>query len=218
MLKNKLFLLLILTFTALPQLKAQNFEGSLLLGVSGAQVRGDNMAGFDKATLMGGVGIAYKTGEDWWISGEFTFNRKGSASTFDEETQTYPGRWQDLRLSYIEIPLFFNYEFMDKLSIHAGFGVGILVGSSILQHGGQGSTEDWMDADEFFGTMDFTAQGGLQYRFTENIAIFSRVSHSFVNIGTGQAESVLSAPPGATVRAGMLNFLTTFGARYYFNQ
>ena len=84
---------------------AQGFESSILFGFTASQIDGDNLAGFDKLGLSGGLNVYRKVGSRYYGKLEFLYSQRGSQSSLSLTTPTDQSK---THLNYIEIPLLFG--------------------------------------------------------------------------------------------------------------
>ncbi len=84
---------------------AQGFGSSIVLGFTAAQIDGDNLAGFDKLGIAGGMNVSRKIGNRYHAKLEFLYSQRGSQSKL---SLSAPGDMSRTHLNYIEIPLLFG--------------------------------------------------------------------------------------------------------------
>jgi hypothetical protein len=127
----KIALTLIFFVFSLP-IFAQKFEGGLLAGFNGSQVRGNQSYGFHKLGFVGGVWIQTDINDKFFWSGELKYNQKGS--------RINPSKLSPIlyinRLNYIDIPVLIGYKYKDYLSFFAGFSFGYLLTSKVIDNYG----------------------------------------------------------------------------------
>src|SRR5689334_21238513 len=80
---------------------AQNFHAGLLAGISTSQVDGDNLAGYHKVGIKGGVFVNRQLSEKFALQLEIEFLQKGSRKPVDTIENTF----FLMRLNYIDVPL-----------------------------------------------------------------------------------------------------------------
>lgn len=129
---NPIFLLrgFVLLLSVLPLLPGsgqaqQRFKAGLVLGVNASQINGDDIAGFDKLGLRGGLRGIILLGERSDISVDLLFSERGSASELVPNNQSLR---RLVRTRYIEVPVLFN--FRDWLSPKGHYQVHIAGGLS----------------------------------------------------------------------------------------
>ncbi|HEB61833.1 MAG TPA: PorT family protein [Bacteroidetes bacterium] len=104
-----LFLAFISSTTA--QEQGQRFKAGFVFGLNAAQLDGDDLAGFNKLGLQGGLRAEAKLKEKTRLSFEILFSQRGSRSEIIANRFVEPRK---LHLDYIEVPVIFNY--LDWLS------------------------------------------------------------------------------------------------------
>lgn len=147
------FLLLLLTFPAAAQ-KART-EGSgnagrirngLYFGGVGAQIDGDQMSGYHKAGITGGLSSTVQLNSRWNVRLEVGYIQKGSRNRPDTtitqfpdlganfqsmtsaQQQAYlaqfyqqqPRQWLRYRLNYVQLPVLVEYRGSEKVTAYAG--------------------------------------------------------------------------------------------------
>jgi len=117
-------------------MQAQRFLGAIAFGGNLTQVDGDEVYGFKKFGFNVGASSIYPFNDKWSISIEASFSQKGSYEKYPPDadpTKELP--YYDLRLSYLEVPLFVYFTDQGFLSIGAGFSYGRLVGIKEIEWG-----------------------------------------------------------------------------------
>ncbi len=107
------------------------FKGSFVLGVNASQIDGDNLAGYDKFGLSGGVRVEFPLSSVLDLGVEFLFSQRGSRSQIIKNRFTELSR---IHLNYIELPLIVKWndwwiedEAYYKFNVHGGITNGYLV-------------------------------------------------------------------------------------------
>jgi hypothetical protein len=182
----------------------QKFYGGLHGGINGSQIWGDQMSGFNKGGLIAGVFIDYPWSQNAFFTMELNYTEKGSRSK-DGTSQT-AGSWTLFKISYLEVPLLYNYSFAEKLDLNIGLYYGIKVGHNYIDSLGSEFPEY-----DFTRSSDFGIVGGINYRLGQKFKISIRESASLITIGAGK-----SNPIWAKTNTGMINIVTSFVIKYYF--
>ncbi len=86
-------------------MQGQGFKASALLGFTASQIDGDNLAGFDKLGLTGGVRITRDINTRYFAGLELIASQRGSQSQITLGTPSDQSR---THLDYIEIPFLFG--------------------------------------------------------------------------------------------------------------
>ena len=194
-------ILLFITIGLSSILHAQQFNGTLLGGISTTQISGDQLSGFDKAGITMGAGVSTSIGKDWEIEMQISYMQKGSRKNARPDKNDF--EYYLLRLNYIEVPLLFNYTQVDKMRFELGPSFGILL-----------STFEETQDGEFIGRTPFddydvSINVGMMYSFVENLYINTRFSNSILKVRDHSS--------GSTYRLnkGQYNMVLMFGLKYY---
>jgi hypothetical protein len=190
---KKFAILLFCGFLSL-SIKAQNFGGGLILGLSASQVSGDNLGGFNKAGLLAGGFIDLQLSKTLKGQMEMTFIQKGSNNPNMNENN-----YSDINLSYVEIPLLVKYQQSRSIAIEGGVEAAFLISASVNDIYGQVPTNSTRE----FNTTDISIFIGMDYYINPKLILNSRISNSIIPIrahasgatfklNKGQYNSVLS--------------------------
>lgn len=150
---------------------AQEFNAGLRFGVSGSQVNGDRLSGFDKAGLLGGGYVNRKLSEYFSLQMEMVYIQKGSRKPTDDFNTYYR-----LRVHYIEVPIILRWHVSNKVDFTGGPSFGTLIFSE--------------ENDEFgvyrnslpFKKFEFSGNGGIIYKLNDKWSFDGRYSHSISTI------------------------------------
>jgi len=71
-------LLLAFLFIGISSLQAQTFQASVLLGTNFSQIDGDELQGFHKVGLNGGIRVVAKLNDRWRIGPEILYSQRGA--------------------------------------------------------------------------------------------------------------------------------------------
>ncbi len=157
------------------------FFGGFILGTNFAQVDGDNFAGYRKMGLNGGAVIHSKLDDEFTISMELLYSKKGSKAgklqlpRFAKDQSTVMTSYS-IDMNVAEVPLCINYFMKDKTHFGAGIAYGQLV-----------------NAKEFFNGVEQQSlypfkKSDLSFLFTANFHVYkkffivSRMQYSMLNI------------------------------------
>jgi hypothetical protein len=121
--KKWLILLILFQFR---MVEAQNFTGELVLGISGTQVSGDQLQGFNKGGLIAGGGVRLHFNDLSSLGFRIQYFQKGSRKASDIENGD--PTFYLMRLNYMEVPVLYRYNYK-KFFLEAGPSVGVLVGN-----------------------------------------------------------------------------------------
>ena len=119
----------LLSLTASAQNNDHNSTFSLDIhtGISGNQVEGDGLSGFNKLGIFGGLGISTELKEKWEASFELNFVQKGSVKRPDANAGDYIE--YRMSLNYVQIPVIVKYKLNEKINFIGGLGLARLLSS-----------------------------------------------------------------------------------------
>ena len=166
--------LLFFTENALAQ---QRFKAGLVIGLNASQIQGDDIGGYNKLGLQGGLRAIAVLKEKMDISFELLYSQRGSYSKYS--SPKCPNGDEKIALQYVEVPVLFSYKdwFQEedgyyKVQASAGISYGRLLGATA-----EGSCHD--DLTDKFNTNDIGFTGGVEYFASEHVGFGVRWSKSF---------------------------------------
>ena len=174
------FCLIIIGLLCLPNLgfaqsKKLPLQGGLLLGISGSQVDGDGLGGYNKPGLFVGGSIVGGLTDKYSLEFQINFARKGARSSNQEFEKT--GLRTIIRYNYIEFPLNFRYHFSSNGCIGAGVAANVFVSGEI----DPGDNLGFIDlTDKDMKRMDLSSQLLIEYKITDNLYLGGRMSYSII--------------------------------------
>jgi hypothetical protein len=204
---KKFTILLFCGFLSL-SIKAQNFGGGLILGFSTSQVGGDNLAGFNKAGLLIGAYGNKSISELLSFQMEMTFIQKGSNNPKMNDAEHSNYLKEDISCSYIEVPLLLQYHQSNKLKIEGGVQLAYLINGYYNDIDGEIPT---YSVNPFI-KYDFGLLLGIDYKYSENISLNTRLSNSILPIGAEDYDGVNSYNSS---RKGKYNSVLSFAIHYH---
>ena len=189
-------------------IQAQNFGGGVILGLSTSQVGGDDLGGFNKAGLLVGAFVNKSISE--LLSGqmEMTFIHKGSDNPNMKDSEHKDYSQEDISSSYIEIPLLLQYQQNSKLIIEGGVQLAYLINGYYNDLKGKIPI---YSVDPFI-EYDFGFLLGIDYKYSENISLNTRLSSSILPIGAEDYDGVNSYNSS---RKGKYNSVLSFAIHYH---
>jgi hypothetical protein len=149
---------------------AQRFKGGVVLGMNVSQIDGDNLAGYNKAGMVGGAFVFTDFKDKWGAQMEIRYAAKGSA------TPKYYSFDRKFRLQYIEVPILAYYEPVNKLKLQFGLSFGYLF--SAAQNDGYG----YEKFEETPSRGEVAVCAGINYSLTKHIDVNARFAYSVLPI------------------------------------
>jgi len=153
---------------------AQGFYGGFRLGVTGSQVQGDNLSGFDKAGLTGGFLVGIPVGNYSVIQTELLFVQKGSRKN---PTKNDPSKYI-MRLNYVEMPFLYRRQLKESYGFESGLSFGVLLQTEDVEFDENGT----LNSRESFEKFEVAAHVGIWYNINDNVRVNLRYSHSVLPI------------------------------------
>ena len=187
---------------------AQNFGGGVILGLSTSQVGGDNLAGFNKAGLLAGAFVNTPISKLLSFQMEMTYIQKGSNNPKMNDSEHSNYLKEDISSSYIEVPLLLQYQQNSKLIIEGG----VQLAYSINGYYNDLNGEIPIYPVDPFIEYDFGLLLGIDYKYSENISLNTRLSNSILPIGTEDYDDVNSYNSS---RKGKYNSVLSFAIHYH---
>ena len=188
-------------------IQAQDFGGGVILGLSTSQVGGDDLAGFHKAGLLLGVFANKSITELLSFQMEMTYIQKGSKNPNMNNAEHPNYLKQDISLSYIEVPLLLQYNQSDKLKIEGGVLTAYLVDGYYNDFNGKIPNEP-----NPFISYDIGLLLGINYKYSENISLNTRIGNSILPIGSEDYENQVYN----SSKKGKYNSVLSFALHYNF--
>ena len=188
-------------------LNAQDFGGGGKLGVSTSQVGGDDLAGFNKAGIIIGVFANKKISPFLSFQAEMTYIQKGSNNPNMSNNNHSNYLLQDISLSYIEIPLFLQYHQNKVLKIESGVQIAYLINGYYNDLIGKIPNEINPFIDYDIGLLI-----GMDYKYSNNISLNTRISNSILPIGKEDQNSNTYN----SITKGKYNSVLSFTLNYNF--
>jgi hypothetical protein len=194
----------LLTFS----IQAQNFGGGIILGLSTSQVGGDDLGGFNKAGLLAGVFANKSISPLLSFQMEMTFIQKGSNNPkMNDYEHKNVGR-PDISLSYIEVPLLLQYKQSEALEIEGG-----LLSAYLIDGYYNDLTGVMLNEINPFISYDVGLFLGLDYKYSDNISLNTRICNSVLPIGS---EDYNHPTTYNSTRKGKYNSVLSFAIHYNF--
>lgn len=188
-------------------IQAQNFGGGVILGVSTSQVGGDNLAGFYKAGLLIGIFANKNISNILKFQMEMNYIQKGSNNPKMNDSED-PNDTPDISLSYVEVPLMLQYNQNEKLKIEGGVQIAYLMDG--YYNDIDGKMPKYNNISPFIN-YDVGLLVGMNYEYSRNISLNTRISNSILPIGKEDYEN---QNPYNSSRKGKYNSVLSFALHY----
>jgi hypothetical protein len=186
---------------------AQSFRAGLQLGLAATQVTGDQLSGFHKVGMFGGVFVNYPTGHLGDFQLELNYIQKGSRKNAHPDEGDYEK--YIMRLNYVALPFFYKFKIKEKLSIEIGAEFAYLINSKEFDIYGA-ITPDPRKED--FSNVDLSAFAGVGIKFYEHFRFIFRYSYSIKPIRPKPDSSL----PLTYYDAGQFNEVVITSIQYQF--
>jgi opacity protein-like surface antigen len=152
---------------------AQYFNAGIKAGLVGSQVDGDGFAGYDKLGLDAGLFVNYQLSMRTSLQLEMEFIQKGSSHNPNVEKGDY--NQYLMRLSYLQLPLLFQYKLAKNFSVETGPAFGYLLNY-------YEESDQWDIISNPFRKFSFSWICGLNYAITDSWNANFRVDYSLMGI------------------------------------
>ena len=204
--KKRFAILLCCLFLSM-NIQAQNFEGGIIIGMSTSQIGGDDLAGFNKAGILAGAFVNKSISKFFRLQMEITYIQKGSNNPKMNNIEHPNYLREDISSSYIEVPLLLKHHQTNKLIIEGGIVLGYLINGYYNDLNGEIPT---YSVNPFI-KYDFGLLLGINYKYSENISLNTRLSNSILPIG---AEDYSGINSYNISRKGKYNSILSFTIHY----
>jgi hypothetical protein len=175
------------------------------MGINASQIDGDNLAGYDKFGISGGLRVEFPLSSAFDMGVEFLFSQRGSRSQIIKNRFTELSR---ISLNYIELPLVVKWndwwiedESYYKFNVHGGLTNGYLVSSN--------TDDSPTPTNGQVNRYDIGLLAGLGFAFTKKWAITLRYTRSLNTLYT-----VNTASTGQF--NGLIGYFVTLRGEYSF--
>lgn len=200
-----LLLLFFLSHCSYSLLSQQRFKAGINLGVTAAQINGDDSANFNKLGLTAGLRAVTLLGPKSDLLIEILYSQRGSRTELLNNTGI-PQRI--INLHYIEVPVIYNIkdwyqeeEDYHKMHFFGGVSYGRLFSSDF-------ENSPLEQAAPFFRENDFSWLVGASFHLNSHVGFYARYTRSINLLFKNTANN-----PNAN---SLLGFFLTFGGTYVF--
>lgn len=175
-LRTLLFSILFLLFT-LPAQSQQRFKAGIIGGLTAAQILGDDIGGYDRLGIQGGLRAIAIFTEKSDLNFEILYSQRGSRDN-GLANGCFFGVPMDIVLRYVEVPVVMTFkdwlsddQSYYRIQVSGGFSYSRLISGTA-----EGSCHD--DLIDFFNENDVSFTLGAEYFANEHLAIGMRFSRS----------------------------------------
>lgn len=196
-------------FTA--SLTSQRFAAAMVGGLNACQIDGDELAGFDKVGLTGGLKAIMQFDSPFRVNMEFLYSERGSRpDVFQPEYDPDI----HINLKYAELPLYVSYgdwwqeegKFY-KVDFYGGLSYGRLISASTFDY--YHSSDMSFDLlVPYFNQNDISWLLGFDYRMSQHWGLNARYTRGITPLLSPDQHD-LSAPR-------LISYFLTFRFEYYF--
>ena len=174
LMRISLSVLIVLTslFFAIKPAHSQQFTGGIVAGLAGTQVKGDGLAGPDKAGIVVGPYVNLELSRKSSLQMQLEYFQKGSRANPDSTNnfQSYL-----LRLNYVQIPVMYQYRYNEDFGFESGLSYGMLVYDYEEIYTNFTSKEPFEQGDLSF-------HAGMRWYVSDRITAEFEFSHSLMYI------------------------------------
>jgi hypothetical protein len=192
-------------------IKAQRFAASMVGGLNACQIDGDELAGFDKVGLTGGIKTTILFDSPFRLHMEFLYSERGSTPDV-----FHPEYDPDIHvnLKYAELPVYVSYgDWWQedgkyyKVDFHAGLSYGRLIHASTFDY--YHSSDMSLDLlVPYFNENDISWLVGFDYRMSQHWGVTGRYTRGITPLLSPDKHD-LSGPT-------LLSYFLTIRFEYYF--
>ncbi len=189
----------------------QRFSAGIIAGINASQIDGDQLAGFDKVGLTGGIKAIVNFESAFDLNVEFLFSQRGSRPDifnpdYDPDIE--------VNLIYAELPVYVTLGDWwqevgqyHKVSAQAGFSYGRLISARTFDYF-HPSEQSFDKLVPYFNDNDISWLIGVSYRMNSHFGITGRYTRGITPL--------LSPKKHNLAIQRLLTYYMTFRAEYYF--
>lgn len=172
----------ILLFSFTYCIYSQSFTGGVLGGVVASQVAGDSYSGYNKLGGAIGVYVNLALSEKWAMQMEFEYILKGSRHLSNPDKNDF--NTYKLNISYLEVPVIFQYKFRANWLIELGISGAALATKKETLNGDDLSR---LPSRPGFRKTNYNVILGFALPLNERINLGIRTNNSINSLRTGSA-------------------------------
>lgn len=147
---------------------SQYFKGGLTFGLTGSQMDGDRLGGYNKLGISTGMFVRRDFSDRTGMIGEIKFIMKGAAKVTTLNSPTTYKR----TLYYFELPVTFIYRTSKKVEVETGMAAAYLAGATADKGDGPENVSKEMRIT------DFSYIAGVNYIYNERLTFNLKLSYS----------------------------------------
>jgi len=161
----------------------ERFRAGAMLGFNLAQLDGDNISGYNKTGISGGLRVATVFNRRLDFMVEMLYTQTGSRHKSDGRPLDFSSNIKPvhIRLNFVEVPLMINYHFKQlenklfRYEFFAGASFGRLISTKVTEEPSvSGRTPTYADLVEDFNKNQVGIILGIKYNFDENLGVALR--------------------------------------------
>ena len=169
---RRILVLALILFIKSVIVSAQYFEGGIILGITGSQMDGDRLGGYNKPGVAAGMFVQRAASDKWKYRAELKYVMKGAAKiTTKDDLETYRKT-----LHYAELPVMAIMKIKNKGFIEMGLAFGYC-GYATLNYGAGPE-----DVTSTVKPLELSALGGVGYQMNEKLSFNLRLNYSLTPV------------------------------------
>jgi hypothetical protein len=159
--------------------KQSIFRPYAIVGMNAAQVDGDDVAGYTKLGVNGGLGTFIMLPKNFSVGFELLYSQKGAITTRNNRSPQFD--YFKLNLDYLDVPVMISYH--DKQ--RAIFGLGVIVNNLVRNKEERGTINPALPlVPEFeYRRLALEAMANVSFHFTKKFGVNLRFAYSLTDIG-----------------------------------
>ena len=170
----KFFLVSALIVSGTFNASAQRFKAGIRAGITGTQISGDQLGGFDKAGVVAGGMVSTSLSQKFDLGFEILYVQKGSRKNADPDKGDLVSYL--LRLNYFEVPVLLQWKYSKRFTFEAGPTFGALVGSLEEDEFGK------LDQPREFSNFELGVAGGISVHLVDGLYFNLRGTNSVLPV------------------------------------
>jgi hypothetical protein len=173
---------LVASFLFIQTSHAQSFKASAFAGFSMSQISGDNLGGYNKPGILGGIAVEKEINEKWNLMLQMMYIQKGSRKYPDFKNSDFTR--YSLNLNYIEVPIICQYTF-NRFKVELGLSNGVMFKSYVANENGLYPINS--DEQKPFHKWELSYNLGLSIPLSKKMELCGRINHSILPVRINRA-------------------------------